>query len=570
MTPITIATTGVTGILQQNLPEGLEATWSANVITISGIPTQATLWNYLIVLEVSCGNPLGVEGTITVSACTPNTAGEKLEVAGVFVGSKFQEEITTTGATGIGIPTGLPDGLTATWSNNKITISGTPTESGTFTYFIPLTGGCGEVNATGTFYVNPCTPNTAGTPSSPTVTVNSLMTPIKIATTGATGIFNQIIPGLPPGVTATWSANEITISGTPTESGTFTYFISLTGGCGEVNATGTITVTPSTVPDAPTNVVATAGDGSASVAFEAPSNNGGSDISAYYVEFTPSPPNPFGGPGATSPITVTGLTNGTEYTFTVVAINGVGASIESAPSNAVTPVAAASACPTPTVEDIDNNIYNTVSIGNQCWTKENLRVSRYNDGTLISVVTDDTEWSQPLRGIRSWYNNDSTANEIPYGNLYNWYAVQGRDVSLSLDLPIPYIFKNICPSGWHVPTDSDWNKLVKSLDSDADTSANSGVQSSKVSLKMKSTGTEYWSTEFTGTNNSSSFSALPGGFRSGSGGSFYDVRTTALFWSVSMFDGGNAWGRQLDRNDGVVYRGSNNLSAGASVRCLRD
>ena len=129
--------------------------------------------------------------------------------------------------------------MTATWAANTITISGTPTASGTFNYSIPLTGGCGNVNATGTITVNAL--NTAGTPSSSRLFVSiQQLHQYHIATTGATGIGAPT--GLPAGVTATWAANTITISGTPTASGTFNYSIPLTGGCGTVNATGTITV----------------------------------------------------------------------------------------------------------------------------------------------------------------------------------------------------------------------------------------------------------------------------------------------------------------------------------------
>lgn len=138
---------------------------------------------------------------------------------------------TTIGATGIGTSSGLPAGITAAWASNTITISGTPTQSGTFNYSIPLTGGC--VSATGTITVT--TANTAGNASStPTLCINTPLTNITRTTTGATG--------LPTGVTAAWSSNTLTISGTPTASGTFNYSIPLTGGCGTVNATGTITV----------------------------------------------------------------------------------------------------------------------------------------------------------------------------------------------------------------------------------------------------------------------------------------------------------------------------------------
>jgi uncharacterized protein (TIGR02145 family) len=407
-------------------------------------------------------------------------------------------------------------------------------------------------------------PSSVGTPSSisPTLMVNTPMTPITIATTGVTGI---LFPILPWGLEAKLDANVLTISGTPYEAGSLVYYIQLEVSCGEpLIASGTININP-TVPYPPTDVVATAGNTLASVAFVAPNFNGGSIITGYTVT---SDPGGFSATGDTSPLNVIGLTNGTDYTFTVIAVNVAGPSIASDPSAPVTPAPPPSACPDPTVTDIDGNIYNTVGIGNQCWTKENLRVSSYNDGTLISVVPDAGPWVSPEKGIRSWYNNDSTTNEIPYGNLYNWYAVQGRDVSLSVDTPKDYIYKNICPTGWHVPTDSDWNKLVKSIDSAADTSAIPGVQSSTVGGNMKSMGTTYWSSESTGTNNSSGFSALPGGIRQG--GDFIDIRTTALFWSVSEINGSSARGRQLDRNDGVVYRGTNNKSSGASVRCLKD
>ena len=148
---------------------------------------------------------------------------------------------TTTGATGIGAPSGLPSGVNAGWASNTITISGTPSASGTFNYTIPLTGGCGTVNATGTITVTPNKTASAAS-SSPTLCINTLMTNITHTTTGATGIGAP--SGLPSGVNAGWASNTITISGTPSASGTFNYTIPLTGGCGTVNATGTITVNP--------------------------------------------------------------------------------------------------------------------------------------------------------------------------------------------------------------------------------------------------------------------------------------------------------------------------------------
>jgi alpha-tubulin suppressor-like RCC1 family protein len=154
---------------------------------------------------------------------------------------------TTTWTLGIGTPTGLPPGVTASYSANTITISGTPTAIGTYTYSIPLLG-CATVPATGTITVT--VPggvlNTSGVGSStPTLCINTPLTNITFATTGATGIVNNGVVGangLPAGVSATWASDVITISGTPVVSGIFTYNIPLSGGCGAVFATGTITV----------------------------------------------------------------------------------------------------------------------------------------------------------------------------------------------------------------------------------------------------------------------------------------------------------------------------------------
>ena len=133
--------------------------------------------------------------------------------------------------------------MTGSWLANVVTISGTPTASGPFTYTVTLTGGCGVVTTTGTITV---TPNNTVNRTSPvgtdaqTVCINTAITNITYATTGATG---ATVTGLPAGVTGTWLANVVTISGTPTVAGPFTYTVTLTGGCGVITTTGTITVT---------------------------------------------------------------------------------------------------------------------------------------------------------------------------------------------------------------------------------------------------------------------------------------------------------------------------------------
>ncbi|MDP2338065.1 MAG: hypothetical protein Q8N05_16790 [Bacteroidota bacterium] len=223
-----------------------DITWadpaSATVYTVTFVETDyitscTTTKTYLV--KVNPNNTVGTAST-TPTLCI-NTALTAITHA-------------TTRATGIGTATGLPAGVSAAWLADVITISGTPTASGTFNYSIPLTGGCGSVSATGTITVTPA--NTAGTASTtPTLCISTALTDITHATTGATGIGSAT--GLPAGVSAAWLADVITISGTPTEAGTFSYSIPLTGGCGSVSATGTITVNP--LPTASISVTETSG-----------------------------------------------------------------------------------------------------------------------------------------------------------------------------------------------------------------------------------------------------------------------------------------------------------------------
>jgi len=314
------------------------------------------------------------------------------------------------------------------------------------------------------------------------------------------------------------------------------------------NCTG-VPCIPVTVPGPPTSVTASAGNASASVAFVAPTNNGGSAITGYTVT---SSPGGITATGTTSPINVTGLTNGTAYTFTIVATNAIGNSSPSTASSAVTPLVPFT-CGTSTVADIDGNSYNTVLIGTQCWTKSNLKVTKYNDGTAIPDETANTAgWAGLTTGARSDYTG-ATSYIATYGYLYNWYAAKGVSTSGSTT------YKNICPTGWHVPTDAEWTALVTQLGG-----------ASVAGGKMKSTGTANWVGQSAGTDNSSGFSALPGGARDGLGG-FAGIGTTALFLSATENGGFDAWHRELTFIADNVDRPINiNKTLAASVRCLKD
>jgi len=238
-------------------------------------------------------------------------------------------------------------------------------------------------------------------------------------------------------------------------------------------------------------------------------------------------------------------------------------------TDATTSVPAFSPCGT-TISDIDGNSYNTVLIGAQCWTKENLRVRRYNstnpdlngrsilfDASGGSGGASDT-WKNLTIGAHTIYANDSTttpSNRTKYGYLYNWYAAKGIYTTGNIASTDTL---NICPSGWHVPTDAEWTTLTTELGGE-----------SVAGGKMKSIGTAYWNSPNTGATNESGFSALPGGVRN-SVGSFFDIRNNAFFWSATELDNSNAWNRYLNYNGGLVYVNYSNKSFGASVRCLRN
>ena len=238
------------------------------------------------------------------------------------------------------------------------------------------------------------------------------------------------------------------------------------------------------------------------------------------------------------------------------------------------PTVAFMSCPgLATVTDVDNNAYNTVLIGTQCWTKENLKVTKYNDGASIPLNntytsgTVSTVWQGLTTGAYAIYDNQASSgtNATNYGFLYNWYAAKGIATTGSTT------YKNLCPTGFHVPTDSDWSKLVIFIDSGADTSSTSATQSSSAGTTLKKN-SALWLTN-TGTDDYG-FSALPGGFRQRVG-SFTYISSYAFFWSVTEGGSGNAWYRDMNNTDGIVRRlgncsGCYTRSGGASVRCLRD
>jgi uncharacterized protein (TIGR02145 family) len=203
--------------------------------------------------------------------------------------------------------------------------------------------------------------------------------------------------------------------------------------------------------------------------------------------------------------------------------------------------------PGPNITDVENNTYKTVTIGTQQWMAENLKVSKYSDGTTIPNITDNTQWQNNTTGAWSYYNND-VANNAKYGKLYNWYAVSKTSNGN----------KNVCPSGWHVPTDAEWTVLTDCL---------GGV--SVAGGKMKDVGIINWKSPNTDATNTSLFTGLPGGSRSYSGG-YSIIGSYGFWWSSAEANTGDAWYHYLNSSNGIAYRYYISKSNGFSVRCLKD
>lgn len=207
------------------------------------------------------------------------------------------------------------------------------------------------------------------------------------------------------------------------------------------------------------------------------------------------------------------------------------------------------------VTDIDSNVYETVIIGNQEWMAENLKTTKYANGDTIPIETNNTNWSNLSTDAYCWYDNDSTTYDSIYGKLYNWYTIADSS--------------NVCPTGWHVPSDEDWTQLINFLDASADTGAT--IQSSIAGGGMKETGVTYWTSPNSGATNSNGFSGLPGGFRSYNGDfGAGSINRFGYWWTSSEKDTAVAWIRKLYYNSNNVGRSYSYKIHGFSVRCVKD
>jgi uncharacterized protein (TIGR02145 family) len=206
----------------------------------------------------------------------------------------------------------------------------------------------------------------------------------------------------------------------------------------------------------------------------------------------------------------------------------------------------------------DGYVYSSIVLNNgQEWISENLRTTIYSNGDPIPNVPDTIQWGGLTTGAWIYYNNNNQF-ENPYGKLYNWYAVSDS--------------RNVCPIGWHVPSDSEWIELMNFLDPNTITSPNSIYN--VVGGKMKSTDSQYWLSPNTGANNKSGFTATGAGRLISSEptiSSFSSLKQLVSYWSSTEFsiDGANCFSLSFlddsgNRNIGHFKR------YGFSIRCIKN
>lgn len=197
------------------------------------------------------------------------------------------------------------------------------------------------------------------------------------------------------------------------------------------------------------------------------------------------------------------------------------------------------------VKDGDGNIYTSVTIGSQSWLVENLKTTKFNDGTDIPLVTDGTEWQGLTTPSYCYYDNDEATYKDSYGALYNWFAVNTG---------------KLCPDGWRVPSKSDWEILIDFL---GGTSAAGG--------KLKESGTEHWKNPNTGATNETGFTALPGGYRNAFQ-TYGEIKGYGAWWTSSKDDDNSnyAWYSVMDYLSEDAYFNNYYKKNGLSVRCIKD
>ncbi len=237
-------------------------------------------------------------------------------------------------------------------------------------------------------------------------------------------------------------------------------------------------------------------------------------------------------------VNITGLNSLTTYHFRIKAENDLGA-VYSEYLTIKTVITGIQG----TIDDYEGNTYKTIGIGYQQWMTENLKAVKYNNGNPIPIVNNDSIWAQLTNAGLCWYAKDSVASYNTYGALYNWYAVNSGQ---------------LCPTGWHVPTNDDITQLVNYT---GGAGGAGGI--------LKETGTNYWNSPNTGATNKYSFNARAGGKRLADG-VFDFVKVEGNWWIATEYSTLNGSNFSIQFNYSNSFQAYSNKKIGMSIRCIKD
>jgi uncharacterized protein (TIGR02145 family) len=573
----------ITSYTVTSTPSSFTASGSSSPIVVTGL-TNGTAYTFTVKATNAAGSSVASSASTAVTPKTvPGAPTSPVATAGnAQVTVTYTAPVSTGGSAITGYTaTSSPGGITSTGTGLSRTVTGL-TNGTAYTFTVVATNAAGNsVASTASTAVTPKT--VPGAPTSPVATVGNAQASVAFtapASDGGSDITSYTVTSSPGSITATGSSSPIVVTGL-TNGTSYTFTVVATNAAGNSGPSSiSDPVIYIVVPGSPTSPVATASNAQASVAFTAPTNNGGTPIISYTVT---SNPGSFTATGASSPIVVTGLTNGTSYTFTVVATNAVGDSAPSAPSAAVTAnhaIAGNAACVGKTIsvtscalvsgaysnDDItttdgteyDWDAANTsgmartsytqalVEIGGQCWMRYNMNNTPSNFTTVPTWVNNsDVGWC-------GTYSGGTFPNE---GRLYQWKAAMNNVTTERA--------QGICPTGWHIPSDCEFMYLENTL--------GMNVTYQQLSNGYGLTGDVDYDLSSLQTNgtNSSGFTLLAAGFRNGTTGAF-QVRTThGYIWTSTQINVSTARYRSMNSTRGV-YRANEIKAYAWSVRCIKD
>ncbi len=206
------------------------------------------------------------------------------------------------------------------------------------------------------------------------------------------------------------------------------------------------------------------------------------------------------------------------------------------------------------ISDLDGNEYRIVEIGSQIWMADNLATTHYNDGTPIPNVTDSFFWEDIDSDAYCWCHNDREGYGKLYGALYNIEAV---------------LTNNLCPSGWHVPSDDEWKTLEGTIGMSSSEQDKLDLRGTNEGGKLKETGTVHWQSPNVGATNEYGFNALPGGFRH-TNGIFFWVYHNTHWWTSTQHPTSEYFNRYLDSGHALIGRGTSDKRSGFYIRCVKE